>query len=86
MRPGEVRLAAFVVPKVSPTQEERELGAHSLLAVQFSSRVLDALGLEVPLHVLFDYPTIRRLALAVQDLLIEQIDALSDEEAELQVG
>jgi acyl-coenzyme A synthetase/AMP-(fatty) acid ligase/acyl carrier protein len=61
-----------------------DIGAHSLLAIQFTSRVYDALDLEIPLRLLFEAPTVRRLGVAIQELLIEQIDSLTDEEAELQ--
>ena len=61
-----------------------DLGAHSILAIQFTSRVYDALDLEIPLRLLFESPTVRRLGVAIQELLIEQIDSLTDEEAELQ--
>ena len=60
-----------------------DLGAHSILAIEFTSRVFDALDLEIPLRLPFDFPTVRRLGAAIQDLLIEQIDNLTDEEAEL---
>ncbi len=61
-----------------------DAGAHSLLAIQFTSRVYDSLGLEIPLRLLFDSPTVRRLGVAIQKILIEQIASLTDEEAELQ--
>jgi amino acid adenylation domain-containing protein len=60
-----------------------DVGAHSILAIEFTSRVYDTLGLEIPLRLLFESPTIRRLGAAIQELLIEQIDSLTDEEAEL---
>jgi acyl carrier protein len=61
-----------------------DAGAHSLLAIQFTSRVYDALGLEIPLRLLFESPTVRRLSVAIQEILIEQLASLTDEEAELQ--
>jgi amino acid adenylation domain-containing protein len=60
-----------------------DVGAHSILAIEFTSRVYDALGLEIPLRLLFESPTVRRIGAAIQELLIEQIAGLTDEEAEL---
>jgi acyl carrier protein len=60
-----------------------DVGAHSILAIQFASHVYDALGLEIPLRLLFESPTVRGLGAAIQELLIEQIASLTDEEAEL---
>jgi acyl carrier protein len=45
-----------------------ELGGHSLVAMQVISRLRDAFRFELPLRMLFEYPTIASLA--------EQIDAL----------
>ncbi|HEV7509125.1 MAG TPA: amino acid adenylation domain-containing protein [Thermoanaerobaculia bacterium] len=60
-----------------------DVGAHSILAIEFTSRAYDALGLEIPLRLLFESPTVRRLGAAIQELLIEQMASLTDEEAEL---
>jgi amino acid adenylation domain-containing protein len=60
-----------------------DVGVHSILAIQFTSRVYDALGIEIPLSLPFDFPTVRRLGAAIRELLIEQMDSLTDEEAEL---
>jgi acyl carrier protein len=48
-----------------------ELGGHSLLAVRVVTRLNRQFGVELPLHVLFEDPTIEGLALAVTQMQAE---------------
>jgi surfactin family lipopeptide synthetase C len=59
-----------------------EVGGHSLLVTQVISRVREAFQIELPLRSLFDHPTIAELALVVEEILIDDLEKISDEEAE----
>lgn len=58
------------------------LGGHSLLATQVTSHIRKTLQIELPLQSLFDYPTIAQLAQAIEDLLLQEIESLTDDEAQ----
>jgi acyl transferase domain-containing protein len=58
-----------------------ELGGHSLLATQVSTRLRATFDLDVPVRVLVEGPTIAELGAAVEALLIERIELMSEEEA-----
>ncbi|TPG09658.1 non-ribosomal peptide synthetase [Sphingomonas oligophenolica] len=57
------------------------LGGHSLLGTQVVLRAGEAFGIELTLRDLFQAPTIRQLALRIEELVMALIDAMSDDEA-----
>jgi acyl carrier protein len=58
------------------------LGGHSLLGTQVVLRAGEAFGIDLTLRDLFQAPTIRQLALRIEELVMAMIDAMSDDEAQ----
>jgi acyl carrier protein len=56
------------------------LGGHSLLATQIISRTRDQFGLELPLKAVFEAPTIARFAALVEEAIMAEIEAMSEDE------
>ncbi|HWS86517.1 MAG TPA: beta-ketoacyl synthase N-terminal-like domain-containing protein [Pyrinomonadaceae bacterium] len=59
-----------------------ELGGHSLLATQVVARIQDIFGAQVSLDLIFERPTVAEQAVAVEEILLADLDELSEEEAE----
>ncbi|HKV40151.1 MAG TPA: non-ribosomal peptide synthetase, partial [Blastocatellia bacterium] len=57
------------------------LGGHSLLATQVVSRIREAFQVDLPLRSLFENRDISALGIVVETLLLDKLDALSEEEA-----
>jgi amino acid adenylation domain-containing protein len=58
------------------------LGGHSLLAMQLVSRVRDSFGVELPVVRVFETQSLAELAAAIERLVLDDMEKLSDEEAE----
>ena len=83
---ADIWLEVLNLDKVGVTDNFFELGGHSLLATQVFARVQAAFGVEVPLRTIFDKPTIAELASVLEELLLEQLEEMSDYEAEHMVA
>jgi acyl carrier protein len=62
------------------------LGGTSLGAMEIALRICAEFEVDLPLHTVFTRPTVALLARTVEDLITEQVAALTDEEAERLAG
>jgi len=62
-----------------------ELGGHSLMGTQLIVRLRQAFQVDVRLTIIFEAPTVAELALAIEMMLIEEIEQLDDEEMQVHV-
>jgi acyl-coenzyme A synthetase/AMP-(fatty) acid ligase len=67
--------------RISIHEDFFNLGGHSLLATQVVSRIREAFEVDLPLRSLFENRNISRLGAAVEALLLDRLEALSEEEA-----
>jgi amino acid adenylation domain-containing protein len=91
----EVELAriwaeALGVERIGADDHFFRLGGHSLLATRVLAAVWDSFGVEVPLHRVFDAPTLAGMAAVVDGeretelaRMLAELDDMSDEEARL---
>jgi amino acid adenylation domain-containing protein len=85
--PTEQRVAALVasllgLPQVGLNDNFFYLGGNSLFGTQVIARLRDAFHVDLPLLTLFDHPTVADLAAAVERLMVANLDAMSEDEAQ----
>jgi len=70
------------IDRVSIHDNFFNIGGHSLLAIRVLSRLKRVFQIQLNLRQLFQAPSIAELAVVIEDMLIEEVNALTDEEAE----
>jgi amino acid adenylation domain-containing protein len=68
------------LPKIGIDEDFFALGGHSMLGAQLSVRIGERFGIEVPLRSVFENPTVADMAVEVEWLLMDDIEAMSDDE------
>ena len=69
------------VDRVGAGDDFFDLGGHSLLAARIAVRLCDAIGAELPIHLFFSHVTVSELARAIEELMADEIGALSEGDA-----
>jgi len=85
--PAEKSLAAIWtkllgINRIGINDNYFELGGDSLLATQLASQVRSVFEVELPLVELFRHPTLAEMSISIEEAIIEQMEEISDEEAE----
>jgi acyl carrier protein len=73
-RVAEIWAEVLNIRPISAEANFFDLGGHSLLATRLISRIREAWGIELPLRVLFDSPTVAALARHLATVSQEQND------------
>ena len=95
---AEIWQEALYVDPIGLHDNFLDLGGHSLSAMRILSAVNEIFGVELPLQVLFDAPTVAKIAPVIVEQqgqhagndtlesLLSEIEAMSEDDAELQIG
>ncbi|GAC1350022.1 MAG: hypothetical protein NVSMB27_28600 [Ktedonobacteraceae bacterium] len=83
--PTEERLVEIVAPvlvldQVGIDENFFLLGGNSLMGTQIIARIAETFGIDLPLHSLFEAPTVRLLAVKIEQLIVAELETMSDEE------
>ncbi|RKG71007.1 acyltransferase domain-containing protein [Corallococcus exercitus] len=62
------------VERIGADDDFFELGGHSLLATRIAARLKALFGVEVSLRALYDAPTAARLALVIEELILDELE------------
>ncbi|HEU5228508.1 MAG TPA: amino acid adenylation domain-containing protein [Ktedonobacteraceae bacterium] len=78
---AEIIASLLETKRVGSDENFFMLGGHSLLGTQVIARVAETFGIDLPLRVLFDAPTVYSLSAEIERLILLKLQTLSDDEA-----
>ena len=70
------------VDKVGARDNFFELGGHSLLATRVNARLVEEFDVDLPLRKLFEHPTVAGFASVIEEALVDELEAMSEDEAQ----
>jgi len=85
-RVAEILCALFKVKEVGVNDNFFLLGGHSLLGAQMLTKIRNVFGVDLPLRVVFDAPTIAALSSAVEREIVARVESMTEAEAQALVA
>ncbi|MGW2986500.1 amino acid adenylation domain-containing protein [Streptomyces goshikiensis] len=83
---AEIWLSVLPVASVDPSDRFFDVGGHSLALSRVGARIRAELGLDVPLSLFYERPTLVEQAAVIEALLEEEIAAMTDAEVQEALG
>ena len=80
-RVSRVFADALTMIRVGEDDNFFELGGNSLMATLVITRLRSTFGVDLPMLPFFEQPTIRQMAHLIEDRLLDELEAMSDEDA-----
>jgi amino acid adenylation domain-containing protein len=78
---AEIWASVLGVPRLSATEDFFAAGGHSLMVTRAVNRMREAFGVDVSIRVVFEHPTVRAAAIHIEELVIADIEAMTEAEA-----
>ncbi|MEU9333246.1 amino acid adenylation domain-containing protein [Streptomyces sp. NPDC048290] len=83
---AEIWLSVLPVTSVGPSDRFFDVGGHSLALARVGARIRAELGLDVPLPLFYERPTLAEQAAVIEALIEEEIAAMTDAEVQEALG